>query len=127
MYVSVNKKNEIKEVGISTDMSLTSLYVDENNEDFPFKGWSDAKICCYKVEVKDGIITMFTPYIDSRLVEHFDQLGKDTEYNASGIAENSDGLFDIATLSDENSESIFDLAEYISELEARVAELEGGK
>ena len=92
MYISVNSQNEIKEVGISTDTSLTSLYVDEKNENFPFKGWSEVKICCYKVEVKDGIVTMLTPYIDSRLIDNFDQLGKASETNANDISDNRQGL-----------------------------------
>ena len=92
MYISVNSQNEIKEVGISADTSLTSLYVDENNENFPFKGWSEVKICCYKVEVKDGIVTMLTPYIDSRLIDNFDQLGKVSETNANDISDTMDGL-----------------------------------
>ena len=70
MYVSVNKENEIKIIGVSTDPNLTSLYIDDENN--PFNGWSAAKICCYKVEVKDGIVIMMTPYVDSRLIDHFD-------------------------------------------------------
>jgi len=37
---------------------------------------SDEGICCYKVTVNDGVITMFTPYVDSQVVPHIDQLGK---------------------------------------------------
>lgn len=90
MYISVNERNEIKEVGVSSDPSLTSLYVDENSDMFPFKGWSDAKICCYKVNVVDGIVMMLTPYVDSRMIEHFDQVGRQTEEVASNLS----GLYD---------------------------------
>ena len=40
--------------------------------------------------------------------------------------ENSVCIFDLADLSDENSASILDLADYISQLEERVSQLEGG-
>lgn len=40
--------------------------------------------------------------------------------------ENSDGVLDLADLADENSLCIEDLAEMISDLEERVAALEGG-
>lgn len=73
MYVSVNSNNEIKEVGITSNPELTSLYI--NDEMNPFKDWSNAKICCYKVNVNDGVVTMMTPYVDSRLIEHIDRLG----------------------------------------------------
>lgn len=75
MYVSVNERSEIKQVGVSTNPSLTSLFIrdDENN---PFKDWTEAKICCYKVAVSNGIVMMMTPYVDSRLIEHFDRLNK---------------------------------------------------
>lgn len=41
--------------------------------------------------------------------------------------ENNDGVLDIADLADENSTSITDLAEYVAELEERIAALEGGE
>ena len=100
MYVSVNENNEIKKVGI--DESLKVLYVDENADIFPFKGWSEAKICCYKVNVNDeGIITMMTPYIDSRLIEHFDQLGVSEESNEKNITEVELGVCDLYETVDE--------------------------
>jgi hypothetical protein len=79
MILFVNENNEIKDVNITSNKSLIPLYVNENNDMFPFKGWSIAKICCYKVNVQDGIITMMTPYVDSRMLEHIDQLGKEIE------------------------------------------------
>lgn len=104
MYVSVNKKNEIKMVGVSTNPNLTSLYIDD--EENPFIGWSEAKICCYKVHVKDGIVMMMTPYVDSRLLEHFDQVGIATEVNASDISDNRDGLMETFEVGMTNTEDI---------------------
>lgn len=43
-----------------------------------------------------------------------------------GIAENSDAIFDVAELSDENSNCIEEIAEMTSDLEERLAVLEGG-
>ena len=92
MYVQINKRHEIKGVGATTDPTLESVYI--NDEENPFKGWCEAKICCYKVNVKDGIVTMFTPYVDSRMIEHIDQLGKMNESNASDIADNREGIME---------------------------------
>ena len=74
MILYVNEKNEIKDVGTTTDESLIEYVV--NDEENPFAGWSIAKICCFRAKVEDGIVTMYTPYVDSRLIEHIDQLGK---------------------------------------------------
>lgn len=111
MYISINENNEIKEVGVTTDPNLKSIYVDETSPMFPFRGWSDAKVCCYKVSVNErGIITMLTPYVDSRLIEHFDQIGMSTQ-------DNSDGLFDMADATSDISDALFELADYVAELE----------
>jgi len=75
MKVYVNSKNEIHEVNTCSDPSLIELEVTDGT----FDGWSEAKICCYKATVQDGNVTMMTPYVDSRLIEHIDQLGKQTE------------------------------------------------
>ncbi|MBQ2397349.1 MAG: hypothetical protein II304_10010 [Bacteroidales bacterium] len=74
MILYVNSKNEIKDVDVTTDESLTALEV--NDELNPFSNWSVAKICCHKVEVKDGVVTMFTPYIDNQIIEHIERQGQ---------------------------------------------------
>lgn len=114
MYVSVNKKNEIKKVGVTTDPNLTSLYIDDDEN--PFEGWSEAKICCYKVIVKDGIVMMMTPYIDSRLLEHFDQVGTATEVNKNDISDNRDGLMETFEASMVNTDDISALREGLEEV-----------
>lgn len=75
MILYVDNENKVRAVNTTTDTSLTPLYVDETADSFPFKGWSVAKICCYKVSVSDGIVTMYTPYVDSRLLESIDAMG----------------------------------------------------
>ena len=77
MILYVNKKNEVKDVNTTTDESLTPLLVNDNFPDNPFLSWSIAKICCHKVEVIDGVVTSFTPYVDSRLVEHIERQGQE--------------------------------------------------
>jgi hypothetical protein len=71
----VDNESKVRAVDTTTDTSLTPLYVDETADLFPFKGWRVAKICCYKVTVVDGIVTMMTPYVDSRCLEFVDQMG----------------------------------------------------
>jgi hypothetical protein len=75
MKIYVNERNEIHEVNTCSDPSLIELEVTDGT----FDGWSEAKICCYKVSVLYGKVIMLTPYIDSRLIEHIDQLGRQTE------------------------------------------------
>ena len=75
MKVYVNEKNEIHEVNTCSDSTLTELIITDGT----FDNWSDAKICCYKVTVNNGHVTMMTPYVDSRLIEHIDQLGHQVE------------------------------------------------
>lgn len=79
MILYVDSENKVRAVDTTTDTSLTPLYVDEERVSFPFKGWSVAKICCYKVTVVEGVVTMMTPYVDSNLISHIDQLGKQAE------------------------------------------------
>lgn len=103
MKVYVDDNNCIKAVHTSDDATLTELSI--NDDANPFNGWSDDRICCYRVNVKDGFVTMMTPYIDSRFIDHFDMGGQSH---------------------DENSNAIFELAEYISGIEERLSVLEEG-
>lgn len=73
MKIYCNEKGEIHST--TPDPTLTEIEVTDGT----FDGWTDAKICCYKVKVQDGNVTMLTPYVDSRLIEHIDQLGKQVE------------------------------------------------
>lgn len=84
MIVYVNNNNEIKDVDITSDKNLIPLEIsDENN---PFSAWSVAKICCYKVNVVNGFVTMYTPYVDSKIIEHIDRLGKNDNGSDARIA-----------------------------------------
>ena len=77
MKVFVDKDSCIRAVGTTTDTSLTELTI--NDETNPFEGWSKAKICCYRVTVVDGVVTMMTPYVDSKLLDTIDMIGHQIE------------------------------------------------
>ena len=74
MKVFVNDRNEIKDVHSTKDNTLTEIVI--NDERNPFKNWSIAKICCYRVDVREGVVCMFTPYVNSLIIEHLDRLGE---------------------------------------------------
>lgn len=75
MIVFTDENGCIRDVGKTSDTSLTPVEITDGT----FDGWSTAKICCYKVTVVDGIVTMRTPYVDSRLIEHIDMLGREVD------------------------------------------------
>lgn len=77
MIVYVDAESKIRAVNTTTDESLKPLEI--NDETSPFKGWSNAKICCYKVSVSDGIVTMMTPYVDSRMLDAIDAMGHEID------------------------------------------------
>lgn len=74
MKIYVNKLGEIKDVNSTSDNNLTLIEIDEKA--IP-SDWSVAKICCYKIELKDGVITKFIPYIDSKIIEHIERQGQE--------------------------------------------------
>ena len=79
MILFINKKNEIKDVNATTDASLTPVEV----SDTEFQGWSVAKICCHKICLtEDGQYQGFTPYVDTKIIEHIERLGTENEHNA---------------------------------------------
>ena len=79
MKVFLNEKNEIKDVHSTKDESLTMVELPEG----VFEGWSEAKILCQKLYLKDGEYRGFAPAVDSRIIEHIDRLGTESERIAS--------------------------------------------
>lgn len=107
MKVYVDSESKIRDVGSTSDIALTELTI--NDEDNPFEGWSKAKICCYKITVVDGVVTMMTPYIDSRNLEMIDSLGKQldsTQENVESVSEVTDSVMTetIPSLMDSNEQ-----------------------
>lgn len=76
MILYVNSNNEIKDVNYTTNETLIPLEVNDDLNN-PFKNWSAAKICCHKVEVENGTVLNFAPYIDSRIIEHIERQGQE--------------------------------------------------
>lgn len=83
MKVYVNSNNEIKDVNFTKDASLTPIEV----PDEVFAGWSVAKICCHKLILNEGNYVGFTPYVDTKIIEHIDNLAKANEQNASDVVD----------------------------------------
>lgn len=75
MVVFVNSRNEIHDVNSTKDLTLTPIEITDGS----FDGMSEALICCYRVTVVDGVVTMRTPYVPSSILESVDRLGKQTE------------------------------------------------
>lgn len=77
MKIYQNDRMEIHDVNTNSkeDPSLTEVEVTDGT----FDTWSEAKICCYKAQVEDGRVVMLTPYVDSRLIEHIDQVSIQAE------------------------------------------------
>ena len=95
MKVYVDDNNCINAVHTTDDATLTELSI--NDDANPFNGWSTAKICCYRVNVKDGMVTMMTPYVDSRSLDFIDMLGKENDQLKERVVENDVLLDDLLT------------------------------
>ena len=118
MVVFVNQNYEIKDVDHTDLEGLTALEINDNNN--PFANWSIAKICCYRVFVVDGYVTMMTPYVDTRIIEHIDQLGKQVDNNTSDIQTNSK---DIVTTQEGLAETYEETNTSITQLEEALVEV----
>lgn len=118
MVIYVNEQNEIKDVNSTIIEGLIPLEIDDKEN--PFAGWSVAKICCYKATVTDGRVTMMTPYVDTRIIEHIDQLGKQVDNNTSGIQMNSN---DIITTQEGLAETYEETNTSITQLEEALVEV----
>ena len=61
MKLFVNERGEIRAVNTTDNQNLIELVVDDTAMDFPFYGFPDAKICCYKItwiEKENGTISI---------------------------------------------------------------------
>ena len=131
MILFLNNKNEIKDVDVTRDETLTAYEIAAT--DNPFEGWAADKICCYRVgltpekvteivgteevtytdlegnevtetrdvtETKETgkyLITMMTPYIDSRIIEPIVWLRGQIKDNSNDIAATDSNLLEIQT------------------------------
>ena len=106
MIIFVNERNEIKDVNTTKDETLTAYEITDNDQN-PFLNWNVDKICCYRVtltpEIADGeetgkyLVTMMTPYIDSRIIEPIVWLREQIKSNSDDIAATDSNLLEIQT------------------------------
>ena len=142
MIIFVNERNEIKDVNISSDETLTAYEIADGDLN-PFANWSVAKICCYRVdltpETDDDMtetgryfITMMTPYVDSRIIEHIEQLGKQVETNSADILTTQDAVCESSIVAEERflevetalCETSMDTEERFAMSDERILEIE---
>lgn len=71
MKIGINSLHQIKQVREITDENLTIIELDESNEFYPFKGWSDIRILCYCYNVSEGGVSVY-PYIDTNIIERLE-------------------------------------------------------
>lgn len=72
MNIGINGNYQIKQIRDITDITLTIFELNEIDELYPFKNWSDAKILCYCYKVDDCGISVY-PYIDTNIIEKIDE------------------------------------------------------
>ena len=112
MKIFVNSKNQICDVGSTTDSTLTEYEVPDRD----FEGWSIAKICCYKIYVSLGKYCGFSPYVDSRLIQHIEQLGQQIEGTNEDLDTTNIGLMETYEDTVANSTDIDNLELAVEEL-----------
>ncbi len=121
MKVFVDSENRICDVGSTKDTSLTELNINEENN--PFKDWSVAKICCYKVSVLNGEVTGYTPYVSSGLLSVIDRIGKQIDSGNDEISNAREGIMETYEETLINADQ---LAECRAALEEIYEKIEGG-
>lgn len=68
----VDSRNNVCDLDVTDDKSLIPVLVDDEAFGYPFIGWSDDKICCYKLTADKGIITMITPNLHPKFIKQID-------------------------------------------------------
>lgn len=115
MIIFINEKNQIKDIGSTNKDNLTAIVIPK--EDNPFEGWSNAKICCYAVQLtNDGKVIGYYPYIDTRLIPKIEDMGYVDDENTQQIIETQEGLMETYETADINSSDIEDLRSAVEEL-----------
>ena len=121
MIVYTDSNGCIKDVGSTSDDSLIPVEILDDEEN-PFIGWNDAKICCYRVEVTDGHVTMLTPYVDTRLIPFIEKYGTQITENTSDIADNREGIMETFEATEGNASELADLRAAIEEVYEMISE-----
>ena len=79
MKVFVNEEGKIKAVHTSDDASLQMYDLDETVDTFPFEGWSDARIMCYRINVEPIMKNAEVALTEEEIAE------KQVEIDATGL------------------------------------------
>lgn len=69
MIFYVNELGEIKDINTNKNNNPLLIEIEIANEDNPFQGWPESKICCFKITAANGKITSFAPYVDITAIE----------------------------------------------------------
>lgn len=124
MVLYVDETGGIHDVGTTDDESLTAIEVLDTESANPFLHWSVAKICCYRCAVSNKVVVMMTPRVDSKLIEHIDQLGKQGDMNTSDISDNREGIMETYEETSTNTADVADLREAVMELYEMISGME---
>lgn len=81
MKIYVNRNGEIKDVISTSNPNLKEIEVTDGT----FDGMSAAKICCYKIEVKNGQVRMMTLYVSDKIVDVIDGVSVVNQINTANI------------------------------------------
>lgn len=69
MLVFTDEQGRIKDIGSTENKELKEVYIDENDNTFPFREWTETRIKGYQIGVESGIVTMYTPYVPLEDIE----------------------------------------------------------
>lgn len=72
ILIGINRLYQIKQIRKITDTSLTVIELDENDEFYPFKNWSDNRILSYCYKQTENSLSIY-PYINTDLIDKFDR------------------------------------------------------
>lgn len=119
MKVFVNEEGKIKAIHVSDDASLQMYELDDTVDLFPFKGWSAGRILCYKINVAPitidteptgkYMVTMLTPYVDTRIIEKIEDLHKENGALRSSQIVTEQTITDLDLQMIENEQMITDM------------------
>ena len=116
MIVYINQNGEIHDVGTTTDETLIPVEIIDDEEN-PFTGWNDARICCYRVQVVEGRVVMMTPYVSSILIDFVDRFGTADAQTAEDIIAAEQEIT-------EQDLSMMEAEQEITDLDLRLMEIE---
>lgn len=85
MRIGINGQHEIKQIGDITDLTLAIIELDEIQENYPFHGWSNARILCYCYRNNINSISIY-PYVDTVAIERIDAMSAELNDTTNALA-----------------------------------------